>query len=159
MFAGYVALFTDISGYIEGGRRDFPTIQEFQLLNFLRDKVSNSKTYNIAVPEKEVDYSTGFITKIYGFSALPRLKLLQSPLTLNASTLEGFYNLLDYSDTRYIVFPKKDFIDPQRQGSQAIASNSNNNNIIQFALDNFLKGISRQKLYSLRKCHHSHRRH
>ena len=134
MFAGYVELFTGVSSYIEGGRRDFPTPSEFQLLNFLRDKVYNSKTYNIAVPEKEVDYSTGFITKIYGFSALPRLKLLQSPLTLNASTLETFYNLLDQSDTRYIVFPRTDFMDTHRHGSQVLSSS---NNIIQFALDNF----------------------
>ena len=134
MFAGYVELFTGVSSYIEGGRRDFPTPSEFQLLNFLRDKVYNSKTYNIAVPEKEVGYSTGFITKIYGFSALPRLKLLQSPLTLNASTIETFYNLLDRSDTRYIVFPRTDFMDTHRQGSQVLSSS---NNIIQFALDNF----------------------
>ena len=147
MFAGYVELYTSISRYIEGGRRDFPTLPELQLLSFLRNQVINSKTYNVAMPEKEVDNSRGFITKIYGFSALPRVKLLQSPLTLNASTLEGFYNLLHYSDTRYIIFPKKDFIDPQRQ-CQAIVSNSNNNNIIQFALDNFPK-VYQDKNYTV----------
>jgi hypothetical protein len=31
-------------------------------------------------------------------------------LSLNASTLEGFYDLLDYSDTRYIILSKEDYL-------------------------------------------------
>ena len=71
----------------------------------------------------------GLISKIYGFSALPRAKLLQSPLTLNASTLEGFYNLLDYSDTKYIVIPRE-YI--ENNGKQAYLSYP-----LLFSLDNF----------------------
>ena len=56
-------------------------------------------------------------------------RLLQSPLTLNASTLEGFYKLLDYSDTKYIVLPKE-YID--NNGKQAYLSYP-----MLFSLDNF----------------------
>ena len=102
-----------------------------QLLDFLQNRLNNhSQTYNIAMPENEVDPTgNGLISKIYGFSALPRAMLLQSPLTLNASTLEGFYNLIDYSDTKYIVIPKE-YID--NNGKQAYLSYP-----LLFSLDNF----------------------
>ena len=131
MFAGFIELFTNVEDINEGSRRDFPTQSEIQLLDFLQNQLNNnSQMYNIAMPEDETDPTGhGLISKIYGFSALPRAKLLQSPLTLNASTLEGFYNLLDYSDTKYIVIPRE-YIDTY--GKQASLSYPMN-----FALDNF----------------------
>jgi len=134
IFAGYIELLSSNTDYLEGGRRDFPTSTEWKLLNFLHDKVVNSGTYNIAVPEKEVDYSRGLITKIYGFSGIPRVKLLQNPLTLNASTPDGFYKLLADTDTSYIVLPKNEILAMEKQ--EKILS-SPNNKILQFAKDNF----------------------
>ena len=90
----------------------------------------HSQTYNIAMPQNEVDPTgNGLITKIYGFSALPRAELLQSPLTLNSSTLEIFYNLLDYSNTKYTVLPKEYIDTYDKQASLSYPMN--------FALDNF----------------------
>jgi hypothetical protein len=141
MFAGYNALATENPQFgIALTKRDFPFPSEMQMLEYLRGKFTNSKTFlNIAVPEKEVDINGGLITKLEGFSAVPRAKLLQSPLTLNSSTLEGFYNLLEYTDTRYIVLPKKDFINLGNSEQKTNASLSSSNNLVlQFALENFL---------------------
>jgi hypothetical protein len=142
MFAGYNALATENPQFgIALTKRDFPFPSEMQMLEYLHGKFTNSKTFfNIAVPEKEVDINGGLITKIEGFSAVPRAKLLQSPLTLNSSTLEGFYNLLEYTDTRYIVLPKKDFINLGNSTQKTnTLSSSNNNLVLQFALENFLR--------------------
>jgi hypothetical protein len=93
------------------------------------------------MPEKEVDYSRGFITKIYGFSAIPRVKLLQSPLTLNATTIESLYSLLEYSDTRFIILPKKDILIDAESRYPFADNNYYNNisNLIRFIIENFPK--------------------
>jgi hypothetical protein len=140
MYAGYVELFTGKAEWIEGGRRDFPTESEFKLLSFLRNEVVDSKAYNIAMPEKQVDNSQGFITKIYGFSAIPRVKLLQSPLTLNASSIETLYDLLQKSDVKYIIFLKKDIVTDLGTANISNLSKSeyaNTSNLIDFVLQNF----------------------
>ena len=143
IYAGYVELFAAISHYTENSRRDFPTKSELELLNHLSNEVIGSKAANIAVPEKEVGNSNGFVTKIYGFTPIPRVKLLQSPLTLNASTLEGLYNLLDQNDVRYILLLKKDVI--AHTVKESVASSISNKydenvgNVVRFALDNFPK--------------------
>jgi hypothetical protein len=131
IFGGFVELLTHVEDYNEGSRRDFPTESEMQLIDFLDNKLNNhSQVYNIAMPESELDATGyGLISKINGFSALPRAKLLQSPLTLNSSTLEGLYKLLDYSDTRYIVLPKAYIDTYDKQASLSYP--------MQFALDNF----------------------
>jgi hypothetical protein len=131
MFGGFVGLFTNVEDYNDGSRRDFPTGSEMQLIDFIDNKLNNhSRVYNIAMPDSELDATGhGLVSKIYGFSALPSAKLLQSPLTLNSSTLEGFYNLLDFSDTRYIVLPKEYIDTYDKQASLSYP--------VQFALDNF----------------------
>jgi hypothetical protein len=138
MFAGFVELFTNVEDYNEGTRRDFPTDSELQLLDFLHAGLvsqNSDKHYNIALPEKEVDNNRGFLTKIYGFTPIPRAKLLQTPLVLNASTIETFYNLLDYSGTKLIVLPKKDLSVDISSMSKIYPTGS----IIHFALENFRK--------------------
>ena len=142
MYAGYVELFTGKAEWIEGGRRDFPTESEIKLLSFLRNEVVDSKVYNIAMPEKQVDNSQGFTTKIYGFSAIPRVKLLQSPLTLNASSIEGLYDLLEKTDARYITFPKKDIVTDVGKtniSNLTKSEHASTSNIIDFILENFPK--------------------
>ena len=145
IYAGYVELFTARSDWIESGRRDFPTTSEIQLLKFLNSKIINSKAHNIAhniaVLEKESTNELGFVTKIYGFTPIPREKLLQSPLTLNSSTLEGIYKLLNSSDTRYILIPKNDNVNYIEKESVIHSSfNTGDGNIphaVSFLLDNF----------------------
>lgn len=142
MYAGYVELFTEKAEWIEGGRRDFPTKSEFKFLSFLKNEVVDSNVYNIAMPEKQVDYNKGFITKIYGFSAIPRIKLLQSPLTLNASSIETLYDLLAKSDVKYIIFPKKDIVTGLGIANISELSKSeyaNTSNLINFVLQYFPK--------------------
>ena len=139
MFAGYNALSLENPQFELGfSRRDFPTSSEMQLLDFLRNNSKSFKTYNIAVPQKEVEYNFGFISKLEGFSAIPMARFYQSPLTLNASTLEGFYKLLNYSDTRYIVLPNKDIL-VELEEEKRLRSNGSTSETISFALDNFAK--------------------
>ncbi|HKQ21497.1 MAG TPA: hypothetical protein VJS91_05620 [Nitrososphaeraceae archaeon] len=133
MFAGYVELLSTRPDYLEGGRRDFPTKSEFRMLDFLHDRVMNEKTYNIAVPEKEVDVNRGLVTKIYGFTGIPRVKLIQSPFTLNSSSIEGLYTSLSNTDTRYIMLPNE-FI---TKNGGIISSPTPNTKVVKFASDNF----------------------
>jgi hypothetical protein len=135
MFAGFVEQITGVADFNEGTRRDFPTSSEMQLLDFLHTRSEQSPAPNIALPYKEVDNNRGFLTKIYGFTPIPRTMLLQTPLVLNASTIETFINLLDYSAVKFIVLPKEDL-------SGTISAISNiypMENIIHFALENFRK--------------------
>jgi hypothetical protein len=148
MYAGWIGLYTAKSDWIEGGRRDFPTTSELRLLNFLNNKIIDSKAYNIAVPEKETTNEKGFVTKIYGFSPTSRVKLLQSPLTLNSSTMEGLYDLLNKTDVRFIILPKKDIIvDTEKEGITSLSNdnyNGNISNVMRFVLDNFPKAYEDQ---------------
>lgn len=141
MYGGWVELFTQKSEWIEGGRRDFPTASEIKLLDFLNNKIITSKAYNIALPEKETTNEVGFVTKIYGFSPTSWVKLLENPLILNASTLEGFYNLLDDSDVKFILIPKKSIIAETQNRQLSSANNpvlnSSISNVLHFAVDNF----------------------
>jgi hypothetical protein len=148
MFAGWVELFTGKSEWIEGGRRDFPITSEIDLLNFLNNKIIHTKAYNIALPEKETTNGRGFVTKIYGFSPTSKVNLLQSPLTLNSSTIEGLYSLLNHTDVRYIILPKKDIIvDTEKEGiisSGNLSYNGNISNVMRFVLDNFPRAYEDQ---------------
>ena len=148
MYAGWVELFTGKSDWIEGGRWDFPTASEIQLLNFLNNKIIHSKAYNIALPEKETSNDKGFVTKIYGFSPTSKFKLLQNPLTLNASTLEGLYNLLNSTDVKYIILPKTGIIaDTEKAGIMSSSKSNyigNISNGLRFVLDNFPKAYEDQ---------------
>ena len=141
MYGGWIELFTQKSEWIEGGRRDFPTASEIKLLDFLNNKIITSKAYNIALPEKETTNEVGFVTKIYGFSPTSWVKLLENPLILNASTLEGLYNLLDDSDVKFILIPKKSII-AETQNRQVSSANNpvlniSISNVLHFVVDNF----------------------
>jgi hypothetical protein len=102
------------------------------LLDFLNARLialKPDKNYNIALPANEVDNNRGFLTKLYGFTPIPRAKLLQTPFVLNASAIETFYNLLDYGGSKFIVIPKEDI--------SYMSNFYTNDSIIQFALENF----------------------
>jgi hypothetical protein len=106
MFIGYRALLIEYPIVNPPGKLDFPTPSEMQLISFLENKGTGSEVPNIASWTKEYNLHYGFIGKLEPFLGVSRSKLLQSPLTLNASSLEGIYKLLEYSDTGAIVLPR-----------------------------------------------------
>ena len=129
LFIGYNSLILQTQDYTQTlGRRNFPPSSELHLFDFLRDKVNvHEKNYNIVTFPSEYDpREGGLITKLQAFSGLPDEKLHQSPLTLNASTLDAFYRLLNYSDIRFILIPK-----------DSIKEETEITGPIQFALDYF----------------------
>jgi hypothetical protein len=164
MFWGYNASAYDSDFEKELGRRDFPSASEFSLFRLLHNDSKNPLAFNVAVPANEYGTHTGdLFGKVHAFSGIPWIKGMQSPLTLNASTLEGFYDLLFRSDTRYIVLPKDEFInlttgtdteveivgkakqkiegdrDKLREGNVWRGPQEATANIIRFAIENFQK--------------------
>jgi hypothetical protein len=114
LFFGYTALALenpDFEGFHwELPRRIFPSAEEIRFLNYLHNDLIDLKTDNVTVPP---DWY-GLNSKLEGFvgtslASLP--KFLQSPNTLSSSSLEGFYSLLNYSTSRYIVLPKSGNLD------------------------------------------------
>ena len=132
-FLGYNALGLENPHLeISLSKRDFPSSSELQLLDFLRkDHTTNPETYNVAIPSDEYDLQGGFIPKLEGFSAIPRVKLLEGHLTLNASTIEEFYDLIEQNDIHYIILPKKEYLDDKKDVGLQYP--------VRFALDNFQK--------------------
>jgi hypothetical protein len=108
-------------------QRHFPSPSEIRFLDYIHNNLSTPKTYNIALLADEYSRDLGFSSKIDAFSDIPSAKLNQSPLTLNSSTLEGFYDLLDYSDTKYIVIPNNSIDEVQSEPTTPV----------HFALENF----------------------
>lgn len=109
IFTGYNSLILQTEDYINTlARRHFPSMLELHLFEVLHDMVDvDSKKYNVIGFSNEYDqWKDGLMSKIQSFAGLPYGKLFQSPLTLNASTLDALYRHLDYSDARYIVLPK-----------------------------------------------------
>jgi hypothetical protein len=112
MYWGYNASAHDSDPDLGLGQRDFPPASEFGLYHLLSDNNQDPLAFNVAAPAKEYDplLPADLIGKVHTFSGIPWAKLRQSSLTLDAYTLESFYDLLHQSDTRYIVLPKEDFV-------------------------------------------------
>jgi hypothetical protein len=110
------------------GRRNFPSASELNMLKFFLNNNINHKLYNIALSANEYDFKQGLIGKLQGFSAIPIDPLFENRLTLNASTLEGFYDRLRFTNSEYIVLPRK-YADTIENGLST--------HIIRFALENF----------------------
>lgn len=128
MFVGYNAQITQTQDYSHAlGRRNFPSMQEMNMLELMRSKIQvGSNTTNIAAFPYEYNPWEGYlITKLHAFSGLPLAKTTPTSLVLNASTIDTFYNLLESSNTKYIIIP----------------ANSVNDTILpyptRFALENF----------------------
>lgn len=109
MFIGINSLILQTQDYSNiFPRRDFPSNSELHLLEALHDKIGpDLKKYNVvSIPKEYNNWESGLISKIQGFSGLPKDKLYQGPTTLNASTLSALYRLLADADARYIILPK-----------------------------------------------------
>jgi hypothetical protein len=109
MFIGYNSLILQNQDYINTlARRHFPSMSELPLFEVLYDKIDiDSEKYSVISFLNEYSRpNDGLMSKISTFAGLPYDKLHQSPLTLNASTLEALYRHLDDSDAGYIILPK-----------------------------------------------------
>jgi hypothetical protein len=126
MLAGYKALgYNNLLFQEDFFRINFPSQSEMNLLNFFRSDLPNLKTYFIAIQANE-SQSEDLFSKILGFSAIPRSRILQNPQSLNASTLEGLYSSLHNDNIKYILLLKSD-ANSEEQIQKPL----------RFALDNF----------------------
>jgi hypothetical protein len=122
------------AGYKDMSRQDFhrtgfPTTSEMNFLNFLHKASMQKKAVGIAIPSNELDDLNKDISgKIESFTSIPRSKLFQSPFTMNSSNLEEFYDLLVYTNARYILLPEKNIDAPEHLSEPVL-----------FALRNFQK--------------------
>jgi hypothetical protein len=130
MYVGYNALVIQTGDYSQAlGRRNFPSEEELNMFDTLRSEIHvGSNQYNVASYPNEYNFQEGGImTKLHAFSGLPTLKIPQTHYLLNATTLPSFYNLIDKTNTKYILIP----------------SNSSSNNQVslespaRFAFENF----------------------
>jgi hypothetical protein len=148
LYTGYTALATD-NHYRpfekDLPKRYFPSSSEISLLKFLYDDVNKvGKNYNVVVSPEEYDVRTdGFTGKLEAFVGIPTNRLLQGKHVLESSTLERFYQLLNSTNTKYIVLPKKDIASGRNYAdSVSSSSESTANDLIEpsrFALVNFKK--------------------
>jgi hypothetical protein len=114
-------------------RRDFPSSSELNMFRFLdkNNNLINTKTYNIALMPDQGPFNQSMsIKKLQGFTGLPQNMLAKAAAALDASTLEGFYNLLNSSKSQFIILPKKYF------NTTKIGFSSD---IIRFAAENYKK--------------------
>ena len=110
LFIGYNSLVVQTHDYSHNPKKNFPSISEISLFDTLRNRIdTNSTKFNVLSLPNE--YREGnLISRIQAFSGFSD-KIYESPLTLNASTLETFYRLLDDTDAKYIVIPKSSITD------------------------------------------------
>jgi hypothetical protein len=108
MYIGFNALVIQTGDYTHAlGRRNFPSEGELNMLEMLRSKIQiGSNQDNVASYPNEYNFQEGGImTKLHAFSGMPTLKIPQTHYLLNASTLESFYDLIEKSNTKYILIP------------------------------------------------------
>jgi hypothetical protein len=135
LFIGYTALALENPDFErfhkQLPRRNFPPVEDIRFLTFLNNDLLNLKTDYVTVPP---DW-WGINSKLEGFvgtSLASLAKFLQSPYTLSSSSIEGFYNLLNYSNSRYIILPGKEI-------SSITNPNAASTKVLNFALENFQK--------------------
>jgi len=140
IFVGYNSLILQTQDFTDTlSRRHFPTNSELNLLEVIHNITdTNSTKYNVVSTLNEYDRrNDGIMSKVSSFVGLPYEKLRQSPLALNASTLDRLYHQLEYGDVRYILLPR-----------QIANFESSINHPVRFAIDNF-KQIYQDKNYTL----------
>ncbi len=109
LYIGYNSLILQTEDFVHTlSRRNFPSESEMPLFQTLYDKNDvSSKRYNIvSYPNEYSDLEKGLMTKLQAFSGLPADLVNQNPLTLNVSSLDSFFHLLDNSGTKFIVIPR-----------------------------------------------------
>jgi hypothetical protein len=110
LFIGYNSLVVQTHDYSHNPKKNFPSLSEIRLFDVLRNKIdATSNKFNVvSLPD---EYKQGhLITRLQAFSGFSSQQIYTSPLTLNTSTLDSFYRLLDYTNAKYIVMPKSSII-------------------------------------------------
>jgi hypothetical protein len=118
LFAVYNAMALDFPLYKSSpGRLDFPSDSEINLFKFILNNKnatdSTSQSYNIVTVGRETNLYYGLMSKFEGFTGLPRIKIIQNPLILNASSLEELYSSVYDGNVKLIVLPKKYVTQPE----------------------------------------------
>ena len=109
LYIGSNSLVLQTMDFTTNPKRNFPQNSEIQLYEKLLNSIDiSSKKYNIVSFPSEyfVVQGSPLVSKLQGFSGFPYAKLFKNPLSLNSSTLDGFYRQLEDSDVRYIILPK-----------------------------------------------------
>ncbi len=110
LFIGYNSLVVQTHDYSHNPKKDFPSMAEIGLFDILHsNKEINSSKFNI-VSLPNAYTQGGLMTRLQAFSGFPSGKIYESPLTLNTSTLDSFYRLLEYTDAKYIILEKSNGI-------------------------------------------------
>ncbi len=139
IFVGYNSLILQTQDFTNTlSRRHFPTNSELDLFQEIRDVTNtNSTKYNLISTLNEYDRkSDGIMSKVSSFVGLPYDKLRQTPLALNASSIDRLYRHLEYGDIKHILLPQ--------QGHYL----EGNSETIPFVLNNF-KRIYQDKNYTV----------
>jgi hypothetical protein len=91
-------------------KRHFPPLSEINMFKFLFNDVSrNKKNYNIVTsPDEYKIRQDGFAGKLEAFVGIPTTKLLRGQDVLKASSQEQFYDLLNHTNSKYIILKNED---------------------------------------------------
>jgi hypothetical protein len=108
MLAGYKSLGYKSPEFQEDFFRvDFPSESDRNLLKFFGANLPDLATNFVAIQAND-SQTTKIYSELQGFSAVPRIKILQNPQSLNSSTLEGLFYSLDNDNIKYIILVKTD---------------------------------------------------
>jgi hypothetical protein len=111
IFIGYNAIAIQNHDYTYAlGRRNFPSIQEMNMLDLMRSKIlSDPNSNNVASFSEEYQpFEGSIINKLTSFSGLSFGQTAKTSLILNSSSLNELFHLLDDTNTKYIIIPNKD---------------------------------------------------
>jgi len=111
IFIGYNVMTMQNHDYAHAlGRRNFPSMQEMNMLDLMRSKIlSDPNSNNIASFPKEYQPREGtIINKLTSFSGLSFGQTTKTSLILNSSSLNELFHLLEVTNTKYIIIPIKD---------------------------------------------------
>ena len=114
LYIGSNSLVLQTMDFTINPKRNFPQKSEIQLYDKLLKSIDiGSKDYNIVSFPSEYNAVQGspLMSKLQGFSGFPYEKIFKNPLTLNSSTLDAFYHLLEDNDVRYIILPRNSIKD------------------------------------------------
>ena len=113
LYTGYGALGMDnhfrplIS---DSPKRYFPSDSQIDLLGFIyKDLLDDGRNYNVVTLPEEYDIrQQGFTGQIEAFAGIPTKKILQGQSVLEASTQEEFFDLLNSTNTKFIILPEEE---------------------------------------------------
>jgi hypothetical protein len=108
MLAGYKALaYNNPLTQEDFFRINFPSQSEMNLVKFFRSDLPNLGTNFISIRAND-SQTENLLSKLEGFSAVPKYRILDNPQSFDSSTLDGLYSSLHNDNIKYIILPKSD---------------------------------------------------